>query len=310
MGKQRHRLLEGTLYAVAAFIMWGALPIYWRSLQHVPPSALLAYRIILTFLFTLVLTWTRGHLTLLGRAFADRKHRFAIAACAITLTGNWFFFLYAVVTNHLVEASLGYYINPLLSVIFGVLFLKERLGFYRFIALIVAGSGVTTLAVAYGHVPWISLLIALCFGIYGLIKKASGIDSRISITAESMVLTPFAVAFLLVTSLRGGSLYLDRGAATVVLLLLSGFATALPLIWFSKAAETIPLSRVGFIQYLTPTAFLLLGVGIYHEGFSLVQLIAFGCIWTALALFSLADTRLLRRAVPPAFRSEVGSSGR
>jgi len=310
MNTQQQSQLKGTLYAVSAFALWGATPIYWKALHQVPPAVILGQRMIWTFLFALVWVLLRGHLRLLRAAFADRRHRTAIILCAITLTSNWFLYLYAVASNHLIEASLGYYINPLLSVLFGVLFLKERLRFWQLVALLVAAAAVGILTAAYGRFPWISILIAFSFGLYGLIKKASGIDSRISITAESMFLTPFAAVFLVAANLRSGIFYLGLNPLVTLLIVCTGIVTALPLLWFAKAAENIPLSRVGFAQYLTPTSFLLLGVLAYHEPFSRVQLVSFICIWTALALFSLSGTPLLRRFTPRRFRRPTGKPER
>ena len=305
MNSKRNTALVGTLYAIAAFVLWGALPVYWKELHQVPPATILGHRIVWTLVFTLGLVIIRGHLPLLRAAFAHRRQRAAILLCAITLTGNWFFYLYAVATDHLIEASLGYYINPLLSVLFGVIFLKERLAFWQVVAFFVAAAGVVILTVDYGRFPWISFLIAISFGLYGLIKKASGIDSRISITAESMVLTPFAALYLLVPLLRGGTFYLGLSPLVAILLVFSGVVTALPLLWFSKAAENIPLSRVGFAQYLTPSSFLVLGVVAYHEPFSLVQLMSFACIWAALLLFSLSRTPFFQLLTPARFRTGV-----
>ena len=302
MHSHQHKALIGTLYAVAAFVLWGALPVYWKVLHQVPPGVILGHRIVWTFAFTLGLVLVRGDFSILRDALRERRQRIAIFLCAVTLTGNWFFYLYAVATNHLIEASLGYYINPLLSVLFGVLFLKERLGFWQVIAFAVAVAGVVMLTIDYGRFPWISILIAVSFGLYGLIKKASGIDSRISITAESMVLTPFALVLLVVPVLRGGTFYLGLSPLVAILLIFSGVITALPLIWFARAAELIPLSRVGFAQYLTPTSFLVLGVLAYHEAFSLVQLASFACIWIALLFFTMSGTRLLIRLTPHRFR--------
>jgi chloramphenicol-sensitive protein RarD len=308
MDSHRHSRLVGTLYAVSAFILWGALPVYWKALHQVPPAVILGHRIVWTFVFTFTATLIRGHLPLLGAALRDRRRRTAVLFCALLLTANWFLYLFAVATNRLIEASLGYYINPLLSVLFGVIFLKERLGFWQVIAFLVASVGVTTLAVDYGRFPWISFLIAISFGLYGLIKKASGIDSKISITAESMVLTPFAALFLIGSLLRGGPFFLALSPVVGFLLVFSGVITALPLVWFSKAAETIPLSRVGFIQYLTPTSFLLLGVIAYHEPFFPVELISFACIWTSLVLFSLAGSRFFDRLTPGRFKKKPEGS--
>ncbi len=305
MNSQRNTALVGTLYAIAAFVLWGALPVYWKVLHQVPPATILGHRIVWTLVFTLGLVSIRGHLPLLRAAFSDRRQRAAIILCAVTLTGNWFFYLYAVATDHLIEASLGYYINPLLSVLFGVVFLKERLAFWQIVAFFIAAVGVLVLTVAYGKFPWISFLIAFSFGLYGLIKKASGIDSRISITAESMVLTPFAALYLLVPLLRGGTFYLGLSPLVAILLAFSGVVTALPLIWFSKAAENIPLSRVGFAQYLTPSSFLLLGVVAYHEPFSMIQLLSFACIWTALLFFSLSRTPFFQLLTPARFRTSA-----
>lgn len=302
MDSQQMNRLKGTLYAVAAFAFWGGTPVYWKLLAQVPPVMLLAYRVVWTFVLTVGLVLLRRHWGILRAALANRRHRWAVVFCALTLSANWFIYLYAIATNHLIQASLGYYINPLLSVLFGVVFLKERLGFWHVVAIAIAAAGVAVLTAAYGHFPWISVSIAVAFGLYGLIKKASGIDSRISLPAESMLLTPVAAAFLIISLLRGGTFYFTASPLVAVLLVLSGVVTALPLMWFAKAAENIPLSWVGFTQYLTPTAFLALATLAYREPFSAAQLVSFACIWTALTLFTLSETGLMERITPPSFR--------
>lgn len=300
--KQKNRL-KGTLYAVAAFAFWGATPVYWKLLEHVSPLMLLAYRVVWALVLTVSFVLLRRQWSILRAAFANRRHRWAIIFCALTLSVNWFLYLYAIETNHLIQASLGYYINPLLSVLFGVVFLKERLSFWHIVAIAIAAAGVVVLTAAYGHFPWISISIAIAFGLYGLIKKASGIDSRISLPAESMVLTPFAVAFIVISLLRGGTLTFTESPLIALLLVFSGVVTALPLMWFAKAAENIPLSRVGFTQYLTPTAFLVLATLAYREPFTVIQLVSFACIWVALTLFTLSETGLMDRLTPRPFRA-------
>ena len=233
---------------------------------------------------------------------AKRNKLLATLACSVLVCANWGIYIWAVNAGHIVDASLGYYINPLFSVCLGMFILRERLNFWQLIALIIAAAGVFIIAFHYGKIPWIALSLAVSFGLYGLVKKIANIESIIGLTLETLILTPVALGYLLWLQYRGMGAFGNSPLWVTLLLAGAGIVTAIPLLWFARATQRVPLSVVGFTQYLTPTMMLLLGLFIYHEAFTLVQLIGFGSIWFALALFSCSNLKLLKDHQPRRFQ--------
>ena len=286
--------LIGTIYALAAFTSWGLLPIYWKLLKQVPSTQILAHRILWACIFVSVVLLVRGQWGALKHAIAVKKNRIPILLSTLLITVNWAIYIWAVNANHLVEASMGYYINPLFSVFLGIIVLRERLDRWQYIALILAAIGVLIVTVEYGHIPWIALTLAFCFGLYGLSKKIVPVDSLIGLGLETLLVTPFCLAYLAVKQYHGTGAFGTISMTVTLLLICSGVITALPLLWFAQAAKKIPLSKVGFIQYVSPTLMLFLGVIIFKEPFTTVHLVSFGCIWGALILYSLSHTSFLK----------------
>jgi chloramphenicol-sensitive protein RarD len=251
-----------------------------------------------------------GTLVLLSRKEALRavlsvpRRRRAVILMSLLIGGNWFVFIYAVSIEQVVQASLGYYINPLFSILLGTVVLRERLGIVQFTAVILAAIGVTILTVRFGAVPWIALALTFTFGCYGLVKKRAGLDSLTGLALETTLLAPLALALIGFWS-DGGGAFFTGTLETRILLVLSGAATALPLYWFAQGAKRVPLSQIGFTQYIGPSLMLLIGVLLFGEPFTTTHAVSFGIIWTALALYSLSHTPLLRRAD----RTEVRLSG-
>jgi chloramphenicol-sensitive protein RarD len=211
--------------------------------------------------------------------------------------GNWFVYIYAVNHNHIVEASLGYYINPLVNVLLGVVFLHERLRKLQVVAVLFAFIGVTWLTFHLGRVPWISLYLAVSFALYGLFRKKANLESLPGLLIETLLLSPVALIYLLFVNQQGSGLFLHHSWLTDALLIMGGPVTAIPLYWFGKAATRIPLSTIGFIQYLSPTLQLLIGLLVYHEAFSPVYLASFGLVWVGLGIYTVSvirDYRLKR----------------
>ena len=307
------RLLVGSLYTFAAFVTWGLLPLYWKLLGGVAAPVILAHRIIWSCVFV------SGLLVSMGRFrpllfLADRRRRQVVLATSVLIAVNWFTYIWAVTTEQLVEASMGYYINPLFSVFLGMVVLRERLTRLEVVALVFATIGVANIALRYGQVPWIAILLMGSFGFYGLLKKLVSVDSLTALSLETAILGPVAVAFLVaVATVPGladfggaaapgaaapgaqgpatGALALafgGGGAATVVLLVFAGVVTALPLYWFAQGAQRIPLSQVGFMQYVAPSLMLLIGVFLFGEAFTAVHAVSFGSIWAGLALYSVS----------------------
>lgn len=300
--------LRGLWLAALSYILWGLLPIYWKFLDALPPTVILAHRILWALVFTGGLLALRGQLTQLGQLFAAKRTLGLAAAAAVLITFNWGLYIWAVTTDQLVETALGYYINPLLSVALALLVLKERLNRWQGLAFAAAFAGVVVLTVLAGRVPWIALSLAASFALYGLVKKTIALPPLTSLTVETLFALPLA-ALLFV---QGGGFYplpADSGGPAWPLILLSlgaGPMTALPLWLFASAAQKIPLVYIGFLQYLAPSINLFLGVIIYREAFGWGEGIAFGLIWLGLGLFSFDQLRRLRRRPPPPAAPKAG----
>lgn len=289
-GRKRSEML-GFINAAAAFLLWGVLPLYWKLLQSVSSLEILANRIIWSFVFSTGLLFLRGQGARLKGILAERKKVLAAAVAALLVSFNWGVYIWAVNAGHVVDVSLGYYINPLLSVCLGMLILQERLGRWQTVSVFLALAGVAIITVEYGAVPWVALSLAISFGLYGLIKKMANIDSVVGLALETLFLAPVALAYLGFVHARGGLSFGGASFMQCLLLIGAGPATALPLIWFGRATQRIPLSTVGFVQYVTPTIMLLIGVLIYKEPFSTIHLAGFALIWCALVIFSWSQVK-------------------
>lgn len=276
---------QGLLAAAAAYLIWGLFPLYWKLLSSVPALQIMAHRIVWCALFValwLVMregwAWTR---TLSGRLLA------MLAGSSALIALNWWLYIWAVNSGHIVETSLGYFINPLVSVLLGVLVLRERLNPRQWLAVAVAAAGVLWLTTQAGRLPWIALLLAASFAGYGLIRKLAVVPSVQGLMVESGLLLVPALLFLAWLSSQGASAFGHADRTTDALLVISGLVTALPLVLFAYGARRIPLSMVGILQYLAPTLQLGLGVLVFHEPFTRMQAIGFGCIWAALLIYAL-----------------------
>jgi chloramphenicol-sensitive protein RarD len=265
-------------------------PLHFKLLGGVPATEILSHRVVWALLLVLALTGAARRWADL-RALMARPRDLGLLACsALLVGGNWLIYIWAVNNGRLVESSLGYFINPLVNVALGMLFLGERLGARQLAACALAAAGVLTLAVSAGAPPWIALALAISFGLYGLIRKKVRVDPLIGLLVESAMLVPLAAGYLAVLAARGTASF---GAAwpTDLLLIATGVTTALPLIWFASAAQRLRLSTIGLLQYMSPTLQLALGVLVYREAFTGAHAIAFTAIWTALALYSYAALR-------------------
>lgn len=297
-----HNKMTGIWYAVAAFSLWGILPIYWKTLKHVAALQILAHRFVWSFVFVAILITCFGLWNNLKAVVKERNKLLAAVACSVLVCVNWGIYIWAVNAGHIVDSSLGYYINPLFSVCLGMLVLRERLNFWQLTALVIAAVGVLIIAFQYEKVPWIALSLAISFGLYGLVKKMANIESVIGLTLETLILTPVALGYLLWLQHKGVGAFGNSPLWVTLLLAGAGIVTAIPLLWFARATQRVPLSIVGFTQYLTPTMMLLLGLFLYHETFSLVQLIGFVFIWCALALFSSSNLKFMKEHQPRRFQ--------
>lgn len=285
----------GIIMAVVAYGLWGILPIYWKLLQSVNPLEILAHRIIwcLFFLWLLLLI-SKGVKDAINEAERVFRHPAKIAGVALAaaaLTINWYTYIWAVNNNHVIQASLGYYINPLISVLLGVIILKEKLSIYQKVACLLALFGVMALTINYGSIPWVALALAISFAFYGLLKKMINIEPITGLILESCIMSLFSLVYLFNLHNHGQGVFGGIQLSVTLLLIGAGVVTSLPLILFSRAVNHLPLSLMGFLQYINPTFSLLLGIFIFKENFSLVHLAAFSLIWTGLLIFSLANGR-------------------
>ena len=278
---------RGTWNAVGAYALWGLLPVYWKCLQHVPAPQVLCHRIIWSFLTLLVLILILRRWNAFRTAVVGPRVLRAYAAAAVLIGINWFTYIWAVNAGFIVETSLGYFINPLLSVLLGVVFFRERLRPWQWFTIGLAAAGVLYLTIAYGTLPWIALTLAITFGLYGLVKKIAPLESLYGLTLETGILLLPAFIFLLYSDRAGHGAFLHAGAISDVLLVGAGFITAVPLLMFSSAAKRLPLSLIGVLQYIVPTLQLLLGVLVYREPFTIVKLIGFGIVWIALIVYAV-----------------------
>lgn len=279
---------KGTWFVLGAYILWGLLPLYWKALIQVPPMQILAHRIIWSFVFvTLLLVW-QNRWSEFKSTFRVRKNRNIIFLTAGIIGTNWFIYIWAVNNNHIVDTSLGYFINPLITVLLGVIFLHERLGFWQIVACGLAFVGVTNLTVQHGTFPWIALSLALTFGFYGLLRKTAHVESMVGLAAEIGLLSPILVIYLLALEYKGTGATGHVGPDLHLLLIGAGVVTATPILWFTIGVRKIPLSLAGFLQYLAPSLQLMLGVLVYNEPFTRTHLISFSFIWVALLMFSIS----------------------
>jgi chloramphenicol-sensitive protein RarD len=277
---------SGLAAAIGAFVIWGLFPLYLRPLAEVPTLQIMAHRIVWCCLLVFAWLGLRGELGTVRRALADPGTRLRLLGSATLISINWLIYVWAVTHDHVVDASLGYFINPLLNVVLGVWLLHERLNRVQWAAVGLAAIGVAYLAVVAGRPPWIALGLAASFGLYGLIRKVVAVESVPGLATETLLLSPLALGLLLWTEAQGTGALGHSGATVDALLVGSGLVTALPLALFAHGARRIPLSTVGLVQYIGPTLQFLIGVLVFHEAFSRSRAVGFVLIWTALALYA------------------------
>jgi chloramphenicol-sensitive protein RarD len=295
---------KGIYYAFGAYFIWGLVPIYWKLIKHVPAIQLLGHRIAWSFiLLTIVLLATRKWPEL-RRLASDRKIFCIYLAAAVLVGFNWFIYVWSVNAGHIVEASLGYFINPLFSVLLGVLFLRERLRPFQWMAVGLAAIGVGYLTLTHGRLPWIALSLAFTFGLYGLVKKMAPLGPLNGLTLETGILFVPAVIFLLHQNSLGHGAFLHTGMSADLLMAGAGLVTTIPLLMFAAAAHRIPLTTIGILHYITPTCQFLIGIFLFKEGFSATRLIGFGIVWIGLILFA-AEGLLSNRTIPEKSFSEL-----
>jgi chloramphenicol-sensitive protein RarD len=276
---------KGIAYAFGAYFIWGLVPIYWKLIKHVPALELLGHRIAWSFILLIAVLLASRKWSELRILISDRKAMRIYPIAAILVGLNWYIYVWSVNAGFIVEASLGYFINPILSVLLGVLFLKERLRLFQWVAVGLATAGVAYLTLTYGRLPWIALSLAFTFGLYGLVKKISPFGPLQGLTLETGILFVPALLFLIYRDSLGQGSFLHTGVGSDILMAGAGFITTIPLLMFASAAQRIPLTMIGIIHYITPTCQLLIGVLLFREAFGLDRVLGFGIVWIGLIIF-------------------------
>lgn len=291
---------KGILYGIGAYALWGFFPIYWKFLHQVPALQVIGHRIgwsfILLVAFILV---TKQWQDFRSKALDSWKTLGIYTIAGVLLTINWLVYVWGVNAGFIVETSLGYFINPLLSVLLGVIFLRERLRLAQWMPVIIAAIGVIYLTFVYGRLPWIALTLAFSFGFYGFVKKLAPLGSLYGLTLETGIVFPLALIYLAVVEFNGTGAFLHESAFTTLLLIGAGVVTTIPLLMFASAAKQIPLTVVGLLQYIAPTIQFLIGVFLYKEPFDRAHLIGFGIVWVALVIFWVENYFAHRVPVEP-----------
>lgn len=287
--RREHR--SGLAFGFSAYLFWGFFPIYLKAVAQAPVLEVLAHRVVWAFLFLLVLCSFTGQFSSVGTALRNRRAVAVLAGSTLLIAINWGVYIFSVMSGRMLESSLGYYINPLVNVLLGVAILGERLETPVRFATALAALGVLSMAVSLGGLPWISATLALSFGLYGLLRKVAPVGALSGLLIETLLLLPFTGGFLFWLAANGRGAFLNTSRTLDGLLLLSGPATAVPLLCFAAAARRLPLSTLGFLQYLSPTIQFLLAVFVYHEPFDAARLGAFALIWAALGVFAVHTAR-------------------
>lgn len=288
----------GGLLLVGSFLLWGVLPLYWKLLQVIPPDEILAHRILWSCIFVSLILVYQKRLSNIKNVIKDKRNLMLIILASISITLNWFLYIWAVNSNYMVEASMGYYINPLVVVTLAMIVLKEKLDIYQVISIILAAMGVIVITLQYGEIPWVALTLAVTFALYGLFKKLVQVDSITGLMLETLIMTPIALVYILLKEINGTGALTLVPFSTLLLLSLVGVATAIPLLMFGEATKRVPLSMVGFAQYISPTISLFLGVFVYKETFSKTHLLSFSLIWCGLLIYSFSQIKAMRKPQP------------
>ncbi len=291
----KNKAVGGAAAGLGAYVLWGFFPLYWKLLSAFKPETILSFRILHAALFLFALGFFSKQLRTMVRKLADRRVLILVAASAVLITVNWFVYIWAVNHAFIVESSLGYFINPLVSVALGVLFLKEKFTPVLAVSVLLALSGVAVMAAGYGRIPWISLILAFSFAFYGLTKKLVGLDGTTGLTLETGLLVLPTALFLGFSAAAGGLTVRQPSLPVILLSLLAGIITAIPLILFGHASQRLSLSALGFLQYISPTLQLLIGVVVYGEAFTSRDLLAFSLIWLAILIYSVSQMMGLKK---------------
>ncbi len=290
---KKNESLSGLLAGGSAFLIWGFVPIYWKVLSHVPALETITHRIVWSFVFLLPVIYLQGQWKVFINTFKSLRTIKWLFVTTLLVASNWFLFIWAVNNDMIIQASLGYYINPLVNVLLGIVFLQERLRKFQIIAVIIAASGVVYLTWQYGSFPYIAIILAVTFALYGLIRKKLNLNSAVGLTIETLILTIPGLVYLVWLEKTGTAAFLHTDNITDIFLIGTALVTALPLLLFNIGVNRLRLATVGFLQYIGPSLMFILAVFAYGEPLSMHQLIAFIFIWTALVIYTVDSTRSL-----------------
>ena len=278
---------SGLIAGIAAFGTWGLIPLYWKLLTNLAASEILAHRFVWTTLFLVALLSWQQRWPEVREATRSRRALLYCLASGVAISVNWLVFIWAVNVGRVIETSLGYFMTPLVNVLFGATFLRERLTRWQFVSVLLALAGVLNLTFGYGRFPWLAITLCVSFGLYGLLRKQSGVRPIPGLFLETTLLTPLAAAYLVYLQRAGTGALVSAAWPMVLLLVSTGIVTGLPLVWFGHAARKLRLTTLGFLQYLSPSCSFFLGVFLYHEPFTRAHLVTFTFIWIALVIFTV-----------------------
>lgn len=288
---------SGSFYALGAYVLWGILPLYWKALSHVPATQLICHRIVWSLvtlsLFILLAGQARNFVTSVRKPGVFMS----FIPASILISINWLLYIWSVNSGYIVEASLGYFINPLINVVLGVFFFSERLRPIQWLSVATAFSGVIYLGIAYGSMPWIALTLAFSFAFYGLVKKKAQLGSLFGLTLETGILSIPALIWLIWSEANGTGAFMHQSTGADFLMAGAGIMTSLPLLMFASAAIRIPLSLVGLFQYISPSLQLVIGIFVFNESFTRARFTGFGIVWTALVIYVLEGLFHTRKKV-------------
>ncbi|MDQ0724482.1 chloramphenicol-sensitive protein RarD [Paenibacillus sp. W4I10] len=287
---------NGLTNAIIAYIMWGVLPLYWKLFENVPAGEILSHRVVWSFVFMGIFVAVQRRWSDMKRILTSHSTLLSLTASGLLIAINWLIFIWAVNNGHVVETSLGYYLNPLLNVLLAVVFLHEKPNRGQWLAIAIAGVAVLIIAIDYGRFPWVAISLAVSFGLYGLAKKKIKQDASVGLFSETAVVLPVALGYWIYLAIVGKATAWTLPAPMFIELLLAGVVTALPLLFFARAAARMSLSTLGFVQYIGPTIMLILSVFVFKETVSPVLLVGFALIWTALIVYAAASMRATRLA--------------
>ena len=292
--RMNHARRTGMMAALSTYLIWGVLPLYWNLLARAEANEILAHRIIWSFLFMVVVLMVTKRWQSFKEdcraLWQDKKRAAILLLAAFTISLNWLTYIWAVNHGHVIDTSIGYYINPLMSVLFGIVFFRERISGLKKISLLLAAIGIVLMTYQLGKLPWVAVVLAVSFSVYGALKKQLHLNPFSSITLETLLMVPFAVPYIGMLMMSPANHFSLATPDLALYLMGTGVVTAVPLVLFSYGANLLPLNVLGFFQYISPTIGLLLGIFFFHETFGMAQISALGFVWAAIVLFTVAES--------------------